>query len=46
MDSFRSYMLRVAYRNIQKLGDRLAEAEKHIDWEFQTHEMITNTKTS
>ena len=33
MDSFRSYMLRVAYRNIQKLGDRLAEAEKHIDWE-------------
>jgi len=26
-------MLRVAYRNIQKLGDRLAEAEKHIDWE-------------
>ncbi|TFH12398.1 IS5 family transposase [Candidatus Bathyarchaeota archaeon] len=33
MDSFRSYMLRVAYQNIQKLGDRLAEAEKHIDWE-------------
>jgi len=33
MDSFRSYMLRIAYRNIQKLGDRLAEAEKHIDWE-------------
>ena len=33
MNSFRSYTLRVAYRNIQKLGDRLAEAEKHIDWE-------------
>jgi len=27
MDSFRSYVLQVTYRNIQKLGDRLAEAE-------------------
>lgn len=33
MDSFRSYMLREAYRNIEKLGDKLAMAEKQIDWE-------------
>ena len=26
-------MLREAYRNIQKLGDKLAEAEKQVDWE-------------
>lgn len=26
-------MLRIAYQNIQKLGDRLAEAEKQVDWE-------------
>jgi hypothetical protein len=33
MDSFRSYMLREAYSNIEKLGDRLAEADQLIDWE-------------
>jgi len=33
MDSFRSYMLRKAYENVKKNGDRLAEAEKQVDWE-------------
>lgn len=33
MDSFRSYLLRDLYREIEKLGDRLAEIEPHIDWE-------------
>jgi IS5 family transposase len=33
MDSFRSYMLREAYRNLEKLGDRLAKPDKRIDWE-------------
>jgi len=33
MDSFRTYMLRQAYENVKKNGDRLAEAEKQIDWE-------------
>jgi len=33
MDSFKSYLLRDLYRDIEKLGDRLAEAEPLIDWE-------------
>ena len=32
MDSFDSYLLRKAYKKIQKLGDKLAEIEPHIDW--------------
>jgi IS5 family transposase len=45
MDSFRTYMLRQAYENVKKNGDRLAEAEKQIDWEaFRpiTKPMYTN----
>ena len=33
MDTFRTYMLRKAYENVEKNGDRLAEAEKQVDWE-------------
>ena len=33
MDSFRSYLLRALYKDIEKLGDRLAEVEPLIDWE-------------
>ena len=33
MDSFDSYRLQSLYRDIEKLGDRLAEAEPLIDWE-------------
>ena len=33
MDSFRSYKLRTAYKNVQKLGDRLARVDGLIDWE-------------
>jgi IS5 family transposase len=33
MDSFKSYLLRDLYRDIEKLGDRLAEVEPLIDWE-------------
>ena len=33
MDTFKAYMLRKAYERIQKLGDKLAEAENIIDWE-------------
>jgi len=33
MDSFDSYLLRRLYRDVQKLGDRLAEVESLIDWE-------------
>jgi len=33
MDSFRSYMLRVAYSKVEKLGDRLAKADQLIDWD-------------
>jgi len=33
MDPFRTYMLRKAYENVKKNGDRLAEAKKQIDWE-------------
>jgi transposase, IS5 family len=32
MDSFRSYMLRKAYQNVKKNGDRLAEVDPLIDW--------------
>ena len=32
MDSFRSYMLRKAYQNVAKNGDRLGEVEPLIDW--------------
>ena len=33
MDSFRSYLQRDLYKAVEKLGDRLAEAEPLIDWE-------------
>jgi len=33
MTTFRTYMLRKAYENVRKNGDKLAEAEKLIDWE-------------
>jgi len=33
MDSFKSYLFRQVYKDVEKLGDRLAEAEPHIDWE-------------
>jgi len=33
MDSFKSYLLRDLYKDVEKLGDRLAEAEPLIDWE-------------
>jgi len=33
MDSFRSYMLRTVYKNVQKLGDRLTRVDDLIDWE-------------
>lgn len=33
MHSFRSYMLRIAYKEVQRLGDRLARVESLIDWE-------------
>ena len=32
MDSFRSYMLRKAYQNVAKNGDKLAAVEPLIDW--------------
>lgn len=33
MDSFSSYIFRKAYKKIHKLGDKLAETEKRLDWE-------------
>ena len=33
MDTFKAYMLRKAYKEVQKLGDRLAKIEPLIDWE-------------
>jgi IS5 family transposase len=33
MDTFRSYLLRDLYKDVEKLGDRLAEVEPLIDWE-------------
>lgn len=33
MDSFKSYLLRQAYKDVEKLGDRLAEVEPLINWE-------------
>ena len=33
MDSFKSYLLRQAYKEVERLGDRLAEVEPLIDWE-------------
>lgn len=32
MFTFRTYMLRKAYENVRKNGDKLAEVEKFIDW--------------
>ena len=32
MDSFKSYLFRQAYKEIERLGDRLAEVDPHIDW--------------
>jgi len=36
MDSFRSYMLRKAYQNVAKNGDKLADVEPLIDWDAFT----------
>ena len=36
MDSFRSYMLRKAYQNVAKNGDKLAAVEPLIDWDAFT----------
>jgi IS5 family transposase len=33
MSTFRAYMLKKAYENVSKNGDKLAEAEKRLDWE-------------
>ena len=33
MDSFRSYLFRKAYKEVEKLGDKLARIEPLIDWE-------------
>ena len=33
MDSFRSYVLRLAYGKVERLGDRLARVDGFIDWE-------------
>ena len=33
MSTFRAYMLKKAYENVRKNGDKLAEAEKLLDWE-------------
>jgi IS5 family transposase len=33
MDSFKTYILKQAYKNLSKNGDKLAEAEKKVDWE-------------
>ena len=33
MSTFRTYMLRKAYENVKKNGDKLAEAEHLIDWD-------------
>ena len=33
MNTFRTYMLKKAYENARKNGDKLAEAEKLLDWE-------------
>jgi IS5 family transposase len=33
MTTFRTYMLKKAYENVSKNGDKLAEADKLIDWE-------------
>jgi len=33
MTTFRTYMLRKAYENVKKHGDRLARADSLIDWE-------------
>jgi len=33
MDSFKAFILRMAYERYEKLGDRLAEVEFLIDWE-------------
>jgi len=33
MNTFRTYMLRKAYENVKKNGDRLARVDPLIDWE-------------
>ena len=33
MDSFKSYLFRQAYKEVERLGDRLAEVEPLVDWE-------------
>jgi len=33
MTTFRTYMLRKAYQNVAKNGDKLAEIEVVIDWD-------------
>ena len=33
LDSFHTYLLRTLYTKTSRNGDRLAEAEKKLDWE-------------
>jgi hypothetical protein len=33
MNSFEAYLLQRTYQKIAKLGDKLAKADQHIDWE-------------
>ena len=33
MDSFRKYIYQQTYRELSRLGDRLAKTDKAIDWE-------------
>ena len=33
MDSFKSFLFRQAYKEVEKLGDKLAQVEPLIDWE-------------
>jgi len=40
MTTFRTYMLRKAYENVKKHGDRLAQADSLIDWEAFRPEFI------
>ena len=33
MDSFNKHLLQQEYNKLAKLGDKLAEADEHVDWE-------------
>ena len=48
MNTFKTYMLRKAYENVKKNGDKLAEVETLIDWEAfrPIIQSMYNNKTS